>query len=141
MEEQLIVINGAKMYRKYLKDIRKQNKTQGICKKTVNKKDEHGNVTWSRSYYYVKLPRDKHEQERLIQKGYDSYSSYVRYKEMYLGSDVPDGYEDDVLTNLKEKGYFELEGDNLLTDSDTFDTLLQVAPEYFHGLTIYFLNN
>lgn len=124
--EKLLVVGGGTIFHKYILRLRKQNKAKGIFKKTVRKRNASGEVFWEREYYYKKERLPEHEIFLLKQQGEDDVNKY--YKETYLGSEKPEGFDEDVFSVLKEQGKVEIQGKELVTTEETFNELCKIEP-------------
>lgn len=132
----ILVVDGGTIFRRYVQEVRKQNKLLGICKKTVKTKNNEGDVIWKKDYYYKKVARSESEKALLLDKGYSPSSSYVRYSEDYLGPERPDGFEDDELSEMKSDGLVSLQGRNMITTPAVFEDLKNRYPD-FRALQVF----
>jgi hypothetical protein len=127
----VVIVNGLQMFKKYVLDIKKKNKLSNVYIKRQKRKNKNGLIVAEYEYYCQKVKRSSEEIQELIAQGKDPESTSTHYKEKYIGLTPPANFEQDELSNLLSSGRIHISGQNLITDSSTFEYMQQVAPEYF----------
>lgn len=115
----IIIVGGGKLYRQTIKE---QKKKYGLELVFIRKQGE-------KEYYNRYVDRTKDEQEALVQQGHDAYSTYVRYKNEYIGTDKPEGFPY-FLWKLRDEGIIKIKEADLICSEDTLTKLIQINPDY-----------
>jgi hypothetical protein len=140
--KKLLISNGATMFRKFVLDHKRKHDMIGIHKKNIKRKDENGEIYWSKVYFYKKVERTEEEKQLKIEMGANPNNTNVKFKDVFVGDTPPEGYLDDELTLLKEQfeERIKFKGKDLVCDTDMYEKILAIAPDYFENLESYILN-
>lgn len=140
MKNKIIVINGGKALRKYIRDYKKMLGAHGLHTKLSKKKNDEGEVIWQKEYWYRKYKRSEEEKAKMVEVGYDKDSAYANWGEKYLGAEPPKGFETSGIMDMYNSGRLEIDkNDNttLITDIEAFQYIKQTEPEYFRKLNYF----